>query len=1346
MKKILAFSFFPAFVPPSNGGQSRLFYLYQALSRWHHVTLLTSTHIGVEEEIINHGLNFIEKRIPKDDHFVNQYAMLEKSSGGGDLSGPAIAASGRLPTRLHQAYFEEYPKADIVFHDFPFTIDYDLFADLGDKPRVYNSHNCESQLYAQLHPGDKSRPIHELILAAERRMLEKADLVLYCNEGDLAAFREIAPDADYDSLYAPNGMAPTAVMERSFAAENKVVRAVFMGSGHPPNVHAAEFIANSLAPALPEIVFDVIGSCLPEGQYPANLKRHGVVDDATKARILVNADVALNPMAAGSGSNVKVLDYFAYGLPVVSTSFGMRGIKVEAGKHYLESTVEQFAHVLRHSAKNPTLLAAVGTAGKELALKSYTWEAIAHPVAKRVDKLVAGKIRKGRSRFVLALNDYDSFACIGGGCTRTQGLYDAVQGWCPVVFVTFSGDSSIGARPYGRSITVFNVPKTTEHIADLERVNAQFHISADDIIASRHCTANPWLNAVYGMLRQSARCVVAEHCYMAGLPLAWGDRFVYSSHNNETELKQRLLEWHPLKAELLSVVERIERLAVERSAVTIAVSREDAESLVKGKRTVGPVIVVPNGAAKPAVGTLVEDTQEELRDRIGDRAVIFVGSAHMPNVAAAQFIVEQLVSKCPDVRFHILGSVCSALERVPDNVHLWGVVDEATKSAVMQSCALALNPMLSGSGSNVKLADYLGNGLFVVSTKFGLRGYPYSIQKHVAIAPLERFAEAIHTALDDPAIYSDEEILTRRTLFDRELSMSGIARRFLLTLQDLEKPRKRVLFVTYRYVFPALGGAEAHIEKFITALGNSGDFDVDVIAPEISGIHNHERFSERYSFDSKLGVPVDIPNVRFARFAADTPDPRIIDIHLRKTWLAQLGFEQELDRSLRDQYKENGLSWGWGYPEGDGENATLWAFTECEVYLNHAARIDLEAYASHAIVTTAYNDNQIIAGPWTLDGEISLSFDAPAGEVHLVTSALRHPADPRPLAFRVSRLAVGGQPMDLSAPTLLQRHLPLLPAEQSIRLLDHAAEISRMRLDARLTDGRGPWSSSLECFIAEHVAEYDLVITHNNVFRPAVVAIEQAKKHGVPSILIPHAHLDDDFYHFPDVLECARNASLILAVPKVACKFLAEKGCNVKYLPAGCDTAEEFTEQDVEAFRRVYKQGKPFILVLGRKAGAKGYQLVIDAVDKLNRDGVEVQAVLIGPDDDGRPVESPNAVYLGRQPRDVVRGALMSCLALCNMSVSESFGMVILEGWLAGCPVIANKDCAAFNDLIEEGVNGILIFPFELGAVIIKLINDAEIRARISSKGILSAKSFDWGNVSNEFLGYARDLSGAKDI
>jgi glycosyltransferase involved in cell wall biosynthesis len=1289
--------------------------------------------MAVEQEYIQHGVGFVERRVPKDNYFAQEYTHLESFGSGGDLSGPAIAAAGNFPTLLHQAYLEEYEKADVIIHDDPFTGPTDIFAGLDKKPRIYNSYNCEYHLYAQLHPAERSKPIHDLVLKAETAMLAVSDLVLYCNDGDLSAFRQMAPNAGFAALYAPNGMQALAATQTKNKTTSKRLRTVFMGSGHPPNANAAQFIAHELAPLLPNVDFDIIGSCLLEGYYPSNVHRHGMVSDVVKHQLLAGANLALNPMAAGSGSNVKVLDYFAHGLPVLSTSFGMRGIEAEAGRDYLEAGLDQFAEALSSLAAKPESLAAVALNGKALALATYTWDAIGTKVSLAIEELAASKTKTLKS-YVLALNDYDSFAGIGGGGTRTRGLYTAVSNWAPVVFLSFADDGHLQTRSYAKNITVINVPKTREHLAELSAVNSQFHVSVNDIIAARHCSQNPYLSAIYRVLRQNARCIVIEHCYMLALPMSWGDRFVYSSQNHEEDLKRRLLDAHPLKETLVGDVEILERHAVENSAATIAVSMEDAEALVKRKRSSGPVIVVRNGAAAPVQNEVVEEVKAKLNNQFDHRSVVFLGSAHMPNVDAARFITEKLAKQCPSVQFHILGSVCSTLFQVPRNVKLWGVVDDETKSAVMQSCALAINPMHSGSGSNVKLADYIGNGLYVVTTEFGQRGYPTSVLAHLCTASIDGFAPALEQALSEATLQSNQARMERTALFHRELSMEGLAEGFVRTLEGLETKKKRVLYVTYRYVSPAMGGAELNLEKFVSALGNSGQFDVDVIAPEVSAIQSHWRFGEHYTFDPEHSVPVDIPNVRFARFAVNTPSEHEMDAGLRQVWQAQPKFERAVNTQLSADYGKSGLAWGWGYPEGAGELTTRWAFTDCGLHIRTPARVVLEGYTPNEVVITVRNEGALLGTPQQFKGKIKLEFDAPGGEVAIETSTKTHTTDPRPLGFHVSRILINDQFVDLAAPTMWQERLSAEPAVSAFRILDKAAESTRTASDAALTTTRGPWSRSMERFIADHMAEYDLVIANNNVFRPAVVAMAEAKRQGVPSILIPHAHLDDDFYHFPDWLQSARDASMVLAVPKAACDFLTEKGCNVRYLPAGCDTKEEFTPQDIQAFRGVYSDQTPYILVLGRKAGAKGYSKVIDAVDQLNRDGVKLRVVLIGPDDDGLPVTSPHASYLGRQPRDVVRGALQSCLALCNMSTSESFGIVLLEAWLAGKPVIANKNCVAFHDMAINNLNCFLVSDDEISSAIMQCINDKHSLKEMALHGLNTTVRFDWAVVSKEFI------------
>lgn len=1339
MKKILAFCFFPAFVPPSNGGESRLFNFYLALSKHFDVTLLTSTHPGDTEQVVNHGANFVERRIPKDARFAEQWEELRPYASGGDLSAPCLAASAAFPGALHQAYLEEYASADAIIHDFPFTAGYDLFLGVDRKLRIYNAHNCETALYRELHPADHSEPLHRIVRDCESRMLRHCDLLFYCSEDDLRGLRELVTEPRYEALYVPHGMTPSARPPARDARPSDGFAAVFMGSAHPPNAVAAKFITEVLAPQAQGIRFDIIGTCLPAGEYGPNVVRHGPVSEQRKLELLQAADLALNPMASGSGSNVKVLDYMANGLPVLSTSFGMRGIAAIEDQHFLQAELPDFAAALRRAEEAPRLQA-IGAAGLALAFTGYTWDRAATHAASRIHS----RLREAPAAlpaFVLALNDFDPFAAVGGGGTRVRGLHSAIAGWREVVFLTFSADDRLAAYRPQEGVTVFNVPKTQEHRSEVARTNALFHVSADDIIAARHCASNPLLTALYALLRQSATAVVLEHCYMGALPRAFGDPFVYSSHNHEAALKARLLDGHPRAAELLPVVAGIEELVVESAALTIAVSEEDAASLTVGRRTAGPILVVRNGVPAPGAERPGSPAVEAAASRVAAASAVFLGSAHMPNVEAAQALLRNVAPQLPQVQFHLLGSVCDSVQDAPANVVLWGTVDEDTKSAVMRRCALALNPMVSGSGSNVKLADYLAHGLFVVTTEFGQRGYPRSIAPHVQVAPIAGFAEAIAQRLADSETACPSQRSEREQVFARELSITTLAHRFVHALQALPRKRRRVLLVTYRYLNPILGGAEAHIERFIRALGHSGDFDVDVIAPEVSSMQNHQRFSERYVFAGDSAAPVDVPNIRFARFPVDAPDPAWLQQSLRRAWRAQPLLEREASRLLAGRYERSGCTWGWGFPDGAGADARRWAFTACEIFVGRAGRVRLAGQTDTRTVVTASDNAGRTLGTWTLEGLFELEFTAKAGSVQFSISAPAPAEDARPLALLVTALQIDGEAVALDSPTLVQECLAGLPFAEVLDTLDQAAQQSRFALGVELTPLRGPWSQGLESFIAEQVGSYDLVVTHNNIFRPAVVALAAARKHGVPSILIPHAHLDDDFYHFPDVLESARQASLVLAVPQLACDFLAQRGCKVSYLPAGCEAGEEFSDEDVEAFRRVHPSERDFVLVLGRKTAAKGYRGILAAVEAINRAGTPLDVVLIGPDDDQVPVAGAHATYLGRQPRSVVRGALRSCQMLCNMSSSESFGIVLLEAWLAGKPVVANRRCAAFQDLAQSEVNALLVDEGGLAAAMQRLHASPELRDQLAANGRSTALRFDWEAVSARFVDFCRQTT-----
>src|SRR5207302_10682156 len=86
------------------------------------------------------------------------------------------------------------------------------------------------------------------------------------------------------------------------------------------------------AASLPGVGFDLVGDLAGElGRLslPANVRLHGRVSDVQKQLLFAQATLALNPMKAGSGSNLKLVDYLAAGLPVLSSTVGARGFSPE---------------------------------------------------------------------------------------------------------------------------------------------------------------------------------------------------------------------------------------------------------------------------------------------------------------------------------------------------------------------------------------------------------------------------------------------------------------------------------------------------------------------------------------------------------------------------------------------------------------------------------------------------------------------------------------------------------------------------------------------------------------------------------------------------------------------------------------------------------------------------------------------------------------------------------------------------------------------------------------------------------------------------------------------------------
>jgi glycosyltransferase involved in cell wall biosynthesis len=100
----------------------------------------------------------------------------------------------------------------------------------------------------------------------------------------------------------------------------------------------------------------------------------GPVDDAVVE--LARARVAVAPLLSGSGTRVKILEAWAAGLPVVSTTLGAEGLEAVDGRDLmLADTADAIRGAINVLLGSRDWRDEMGASARRLYEHKYTWEA-----------------------------------------------------------------------------------------------------------------------------------------------------------------------------------------------------------------------------------------------------------------------------------------------------------------------------------------------------------------------------------------------------------------------------------------------------------------------------------------------------------------------------------------------------------------------------------------------------------------------------------------------------------------------------------------------------------------------------------------------------------------------------------------------------------------------------------------------------------------------------------------------------------------------------------------------------------------------------------------------------------
>jgi glycosyltransferase involved in cell wall biosynthesis len=83
------------------------------------------------------------------------------------------------------------------------------------------------------------------------------------------------------------------------------------------------------------------------------------------------------PLRLGGGTRIKILDAFAMGLPVISTSLGCEGLEVADGKHIIiRDDPQAFAESVLQVISDPLRAESLRMSGRKLVEDRYDWTKI----------------------------------------------------------------------------------------------------------------------------------------------------------------------------------------------------------------------------------------------------------------------------------------------------------------------------------------------------------------------------------------------------------------------------------------------------------------------------------------------------------------------------------------------------------------------------------------------------------------------------------------------------------------------------------------------------------------------------------------------------------------------------------------------------------------------------------------------------------------------------------------------------------------------------------------------------------------------------------------------------------
>jgi glycosyltransferase involved in cell wall biosynthesis len=269
---------------------------------------------------------------------------------------------------------------------------------------------------------------------------------------------------------------------------------------------------------------------------------------------------------------------------------------------------------------------------------------------------------------------------------------------------------------------------------------------------------------------------------------------------------------------------------------------------------------------------------------------------------------------------------------------------------------------------------------------------------------------------------------------------------------------------------------------------------------------------------------------------------------------------------------------------------------------------------------------------------------------------------------------------------------------------------------------------------AKLMKNYDIVHAQHPISALAMKNISGKKIlsiHGIYSEQVGLLHGKFSLYFSNKYeLNALKWADVVTAGSKDTYQYYKKFSSNIFYIPNGIDIKSLHSGTDT----RFKKQ----IIFAGRLSKEKGIMTLLEAAKNLPH---EINLLIIGSGPEEKTVldyenSYDNIHYLGYQSKEKTIPLIRGSILLIQPSFAEGISGTLLEAMACKIPIIATN-VGGNKELLGNNNAGILIEPGDSKTLlkkILELIEDQDLREKISATAYAEVQKYDWSNIGQLYL------------